>query len=93
MLVAQIAERRAELAFLRSAWPRGSTQPTGAASDMAVATAATLTDLLSPDMAMADTDSATGDVMTEGSAAGTMGAAPAPPPGVPIADGGDAWGI
>ena len=35
MLVAQIANRRAELAFLRSTWPRGSTQPIGAASEMA----------------------------------------------------------
>ena len=36
MLVAQVAERRAELAFLRSTWPRGSTQPIGAASEGAV---------------------------------------------------------
>ena len=49
VLVAQIAERRAELAFLRSKWPRGSTQPIGAASDMAVATTAALTDPSSPD--------------------------------------------
>ena len=85
MLAAQIADRRAELAFLRSTWPRGSTQPIGAASEMAMATAATLADPPSPDMAVADTDSATGDIMTEGSEAGTMGAAPAPPPGEPIA--------
>jgi len=45
-----------------------------------VATTATLTDPPSPDMAVAATDSATGDVMAEGSEAGTMGAAPAPPP-------------
>ena len=85
MLVAQIADRRAELAFLRSTWPRGSTQPIGAASEMAMTIVATLTDPPSPDMAVADTDSATGDVVTEGSEAGTMGAAPAPPPGEPIA--------
>ena len=72
VLVAQISERRAELAFLRSTWPRGSAQPIGAASDMAVATTAALTDPSSPDMTMTDTD-------------GAMGAAPAPSPGEPIA--------
>ena len=72
VLVAQISERRAELAFLRSTWPRGSTQPIGAASDMAVATTAALTDPSSPDKTMTDIDN-------------TMGAAPVPPPGVPVA--------
>ena len=33
MLAAQIAERRAELVFLRSMWPRGPTQPAGVASE------------------------------------------------------------
>ena len=74
VLVAQIAECRAELAFLRSTWPRGSTQPVGAASDMAVATTAALTDPSSPEMTMTDTDGTVG-----------VGAAPAPSPGEPIA--------
>ena len=34
VLVAQVSERRAELAFLRSTWPRGSAQPIGATPDM-----------------------------------------------------------
>ena len=33
MLAAQIEERRAELVFLRSMWPRGPTQPAGVASE------------------------------------------------------------
>ena len=80
-----MAQAPLKLAFLRSTWPRGSTQPIGATSEMAVAAAATLTDPPSPDMAVADINSATGDVVTEGSEASTMGAATAPPPGEPIA--------
>ena len=85
MLAAQIAERRAELVFLRSTWPRGSTQPAGVASETTVPTAATLADSPSPDVAVAAADSATDDVMTEGPEAGTMGVAPAFAPGEPIA--------
>ena len=86
MLAAQIAERRAKLAFLRSTWPRGSsTQPIGAASEMAAPTAATLADFPSPDVAVAAADNATDDATAEGPDAGTMGVAPALPPGEPIA--------
>ena len=63
MLAAQIAERRAELAFLRSTWPRASTQPTGVATEMTVPAAAALTDSPSPDVAVAAADSATDDMM------------------------------
>ena len=67
MLAAQIAERRAKLAFLRSTWPRGSsTQPIGAASEMAAPTAATLADFPSPDVAVAAADNATDDATAEG---------------------------
>ena len=74
MLAAQIAERRAELAFLRSTWPRRLTQPTGVASEMAIPTAATLADSPSPDVAVAAADGATDDTMAEGPETGTMGA-------------------
>ena len=72
VLVAQVSERRAELAFLRSTWPRGSAQPIGATPDMAVAATTALIDPSSPDMTMTDTD-------------GAMGTAPAPSPGEPVA--------
>ena len=39
LLAAQIAERRAELVFLRSMWPRGSTQPADVASEATIPTA------------------------------------------------------
>ena len=77
MLAAQIAERRAELAFLRSTWPRGLTQRIGAASEMTVPTAATLADSPSPDVAVAAADSATDVVTAEGPEAGSVGVAPA----------------
>ena len=48
MLVAQIVGRRAELAFLRSTWPRRSSQPAGIAPEMTTPTAATLADLSLP---------------------------------------------
>ena len=82
MLVAQIVGRRAELAFLRSTWPRRPTQPVGIAPERAAPTAVALADLPSPKMAsVAAADGATGGVMTEGP--GTMlglAATPALPP-------------
>ena len=38
MLAAQIEERHAELAFLRTAWPQGPTQPAGVAPEMGART-------------------------------------------------------
>ena len=72
VLVAQVSARRAELAFLRSTWPRGSAQPIGATPDMAVAADTALIDPSSPDMTMTDTDRA-------------MGTATPPSPGEPVA--------
>ena len=79
MLAAQIAGRRAELAFLHSTWPSGSSQPAGVAlehaPEMTTPTAATLVDSPSPDVVMAAADSATGDVVTEDRGVGTAGPA------------------
>ena len=72
VLVAQVSERRAELAFLRSTWPRGSAPPIDTTPDMAVAATTALIDPSSPDVTMTDTDSA-------------VGTAPAPSPGEPVA--------
>ena len=72
VLMAQVSERRAELAFLRSTWPRGSVSPTDTTPDMAVAAITALIDPSSPDVIITDTDGATG-------------AAPAPSPGESIA--------
>ena len=85
MLAVQIAERRAELAFLRSTWPRASIQPTDVATEMTVPTAAALTDPPSPDVAVAAAGSATDDAMTEGPGTGIMGVVSALPSGEPIA--------
>ena len=73
MLAARITGRRAELVFLRSTWPRGSSQPTDVASEMTTPTAATLVDSPSPDVAVAATDSATDDIVTENRGVGTAG--------------------
>jgi len=89
MLATQIAERRAELAFLRSTWPRASTQPTGVVTEITVSAAAALTDSPSPDVAVAAADSATDDTMTEGPETGIMGVVPALPSGEPIASASD----
>ena len=51
MLVAQIVGRRAELAFLRSTWPRRPAQPVGIAPERATPTAVALADPPSPGMA------------------------------------------
>ena len=75
MLAAQIVGRRAELAFLRSTWPRRSSQPAGIAPEMTTPTAATLADSPSPEVAVAAADGATDDAMTEGPEAGTAGPA------------------
>ena len=80
MLAAQIVGRRAELAFLRSTWPRRSSQPAGIAPEMTTPTAATLADSPSPEVAVAAADGATDDVMTEG-----PGATPSLPPSEPVA--------
>ena len=63
VLVAQISERRAELAFLRSTWPRGSARSIGATPDMAVAADTALIDPSSLDMTMADADRARGTAL------------------------------
>ena len=70
VLMAQVSERRAELAFLRSTWPRGSVPPTDTTPDMAVAAITALIDPSSPDVSITDT----------GSIVGT-----APSPGEPVA--------
>ena len=85
MLATQIAERRAELGFLRSTWPRGLTQPTGVATELALPTAAILADSPSPDVAVTAADGATDDAMAAGPATGTVGVAPALPHGEHIA--------
>ena len=72
VLIAQVSERRAELAFLRSTWPRGSVSPTDTTPDVAVTAITALIDPSSPDVIITDTDGATG-------------AAPAPSPGESIA--------
>ena len=85
MLEAQISERRAELAFLRSTWPRESTRSTGIAAEMAGPIAVTLADPPSPDVAVATADSAIGDVTAADPGAVTMPVTPALSPGAPIA--------
>ena len=87
MLAAQIAERRAELVFLRSMWPRGSTQPAGVASETTIPTAATLADSPSPDVAVAAADSATDGIMTEDRCAGTASPALGAATGIAFPDG------
>ena len=72
VLMAQVSERRAELAFLRSTWPRGSAPPIDTTPDMAVAATTALIDPSSPDVTMTDTGSA-------------VGTAPASSPGEPVA--------
>ena len=62
MMAAQIAERRAELAFLRTVWPQGPTQPVGVVPETTARTDdETLGEVGSQGVAqapMADTDTA-----------------------------------
>ena len=66
VLVAQVSERRAELAFLRSTWPRGSAPLADTTPDMAMAATTALIDPSSPDVTMTDTDSIVGTIPSPG---------------------------